>query len=485
MTASGNVSYAQAPTSYAGSDLDQKISALENLVLEDEQKQQAGATPATDATAVTPPATTNAAPAMPTITFAQMGPAVRYVRSLRQDVARQSYTNAISAANNAAGADNSPAVQKAVADLLPLLQKAKDEQEASSKQELQGVQGLIDRATKVILSAKDPKELDPLVVEIGQAIAQNRSGVYAPDRQATSTLLQEVSRFVKEWQSYLSDQASGNAMQAANDLRSLANMSDTYMPIPRSELLARAAKASGTEPAAIDMQVEVKSFDDIPAAISKLQMLQRSGNYNMEMNTLMSSLQSLQNAYLAYQDKNYSGALQAMQGYPMMIDSMINPTTAGEKPPAHDSLRREIIELKDTLLVEIAQGLLAMPDAPAPQKDESGPNYVLRIAELKKKAADWTGLQQVLMVYQQVAGMYNPQPWLQEDLSGIHAYLIGEKLEAAGQYLDAIRSYRQALATLGKFFPADPAAAKLKELEKAYPDAYKEALQQPIGPKMP
>ena len=61
----------------------------------------------------------------------------------------------------------------------------------------------------------------------------------------------------------------------------------------------------------------------------------------------------------------------------------------------------------------------------------------------------------------------------------------GEKLEAAGQTLDAIRSYRQALATLGKFFPADPPATKLKDLEKKYPDLYKTALALPISPKNP
>ena len=58
---------------------------------------------------------------------------------------------------------------------------------------------------------------------------------------------------------------------------------------------------------------------------------------------------------------------------------------------------------------------------------------------------------------------------------------MGEKLEAAGQNLDAIRSYRQALATLGKFFPAEPATTKLEEMKKKFPDLYAQALQLPIA----
>ncbi len=73
-----------------------------------------------------------------------------------------------------------------------------------------------------------------------------------------------------------------------------------------------------------------------------------------------------------------------------------------------------------------------------------------------------------------------PVAWLQEDLAGLHTYLVGEKLEDAGQTLDAIRSYRQALATIGKYFPAAPPSAKLNELAKKYPALYQQALQEPI-----
>jgi hypothetical protein len=248
-------------------------------------------------------------------------------------------------------------------------------------------------------------------------------------------------------------------------------------------LLDMSLKMSGQQPAVIDSKVEVHSFDDLAAAISQLQALQRSGGYyNQDASEQLNALQNLRNAYLAYQDKNYTGALQSLQGYPFMAAGMVTSgvsSSASGVAPSPNSLRKEILALKDQLLVDIAQGL---PDAPAPDKDERATDYLLRIAGLRAKASDWAGLQQVLTVYGQFANnFYAQQSWLQEDLAGLHAYLVGEKLEAAGQTLDAIRSYRQSLATLGKFFPADPPAAKLKALAKQSPDLYQQALQQPIS----
>jgi tetratricopeptide (TPR) repeat protein len=129
----------------------------------------------------------------------------------------------------------------------------------------------------------------------------------------------------------------------------------------------------------------------------------------------------------------------------------------------------------------VVQAMLAMPDAPTPQKDEIASDYLLRLAAAKAKAGDWTGLQQVLQVYQPAAAAFNQASWLQEDLAGLHSYFIGQKLEAAGQHLDAIRAYRVALATLGKFFPADPVTTQLNDLQKKYPDLYQQALQRPIS----
>jgi hypothetical protein len=42
-----------------------------------------------------------------------------------------------------------------------------------------------------------------------------------------------------------------------------------------------------------------------------------------------------------------------------------------------------------------------------------------------------------------------------------------------------------ALGPSVNFFPADPPAARLNELQKKYPDLYQQALQQPIVPRGP
>jgi hypothetical protein len=465
--------------------LEDQINALQQIITHD----LPGA-PETSAASTNTPSSVPPANPGPTITT-EMPPqfrALRYYYALRQDFARKDFTNAINVANNLNAADPSPEMQSAIGAIVPQLQKLKDAQDAGASAQLKSA---LDRATQAVISAKDPKDLDPVLSELGAAIDQSRSGTYGGLRQTAYLQLESASRFVKEWQSYLVDQAAGNSMQAANDLRNLANMSDTFMPIPRSEILARSLKVAGTATttqAVADSKIEVHSFDDLPAAINQLQLLQRGGNYSMEMNGLMNSMQNLENAYHAYQDKNYTGALQQLQNYSFGVSmGGVVSGVAGtpDKTDTHGSLREEITALKDTLLVEVVQGLLAMPDAPAPQKDEHAQDYLLRLAGLEESAADWTGLQQVLTVYQQAAGFAGPQAWLQEDLTGLRAYLVGEKLESAGQTLDAIRSYRESLATLGRFFPAEPPAAKLKELEKNHPDLYQKALLLPISVKGP
>jgi tetratricopeptide (TPR) repeat protein len=339
---------------------------------------------------------------------------------------------------------------------------------------------VMDDATAAIQTKTDPRDFDPILAEIAQATTANYSNLGGSSfRMADNQQLEAASRFVKQWQSYLMDKSIGHGQAAANDLQMLANGNYSFMPIPRSELLERASKEAGGTTHAVNSAIELHSLDDIPAAISELEVSQRSGGFSMEMNNLMNALQNLESAYLSYQDKNYAVALQQLVNNPfgMSIAAGGGPGLATNDK---SSLRQEVDSLKTTLLLEIVQGLLAMPDAPAPEKDELATDYLSRLAALQEKAGDWAGLEQVLEVYQKLAA-FNAPAWLAEDLVGLHAYLVGEKLEAAGQTLDAIRCYRQSLATLGKFFPADPPADKLKDLEKKYPELYQQALQQPIA----
>jgi hypothetical protein len=408
------------------------------------------------------------------------------VHALQTYVARKNFESALHMTSEVALEDPSDAVQKALTPLTAALTQASETQQSGAVAQLQKV---LNDATTAIKTKTAPADFDPILTEIETALNENRTEGSNPDREADYMQLQAASRFVREWQSYLIDEKAGNAQTAANDLRNLATTETTFMPVPRSELLDRAMKESGqaANPAMLDAKIEVHSLDDLPAAIGQLEMLQRNGNYSQEMNNLLNLMQNLRSAYLSYQDKNDAVALQQLTSNPfsMGIENGVHPIGGTSASDAQDSLRQELATLKNQLLIEIVQGLLDQPNLPPPQGDEPVSAYLLRLAAEREKAGDWTGLQQVLQVDQQATGNFNPPSWLPEDLAGIRAYLVGEKLEAAGQTLDAIRSYRQALATIGRFFPAAPPADKLKELEKKYPDLYQQALQQPIRPQNP
>jgi hypothetical protein len=343
---------------------------------------------------------------------------------------------------------------------------------------------LLDQWTQDVLTKKDPKDFDALLPQVAEAVSQARMGAFSDsnaDRNAAYMQLEGADRFLKSWQSYLIDKNAGNSQAASNELRSLASNNSAFMPIPRSELLERSMKEAVQTPPALETKIELHTLDDLPGAITELEMLQRNGNYNNTMGQISNALQNLQTAYQAYQDKNYSMALQLLvnnYGMGMVTDG---PVSTGGNGTSQEPLHKKIAELKNTLLLDVVQAMLAMPDAPTPQKDEIASDYLLRLAAAKAKAGDWTGLQQVLQVYQPAAAAFNQASWLQEDLAGLHSYFIGQKLEAAGQHLDAIRAYRVALATLGKFFPADPVTTQLNDLQKKYPDLYQQALQRPIS----
>jgi tetratricopeptide (TPR) repeat protein len=462
-----NVSILAAAEAPPGTpSLDDQIHALQQLVIKDE-----GPTPVDT-----------------------MPAASRHVNSLRGNVEGKDFRNALTQAKLIAGADPSPEVQKAVEALIPALQAAEDAQTAEVKGKLKVI---LDQATQAVLTLKDSKDFDAVIGIVATAMDQARAGAYGNgwDRQLAFTQLGGASRFLKEWQSYLIDQSAGNTQAAANDLRSLAAGNDSFMPIGRSELLERAQKEPVQAPKAMEpnavppkvteAKIELHSLDDLSGAISQIESMQRGRNFNMDMNGLLNAMRNLQNAYLAYQDKNYTAALQQLVNNPFFAFGPIGPNVVGGgNGDGQESLHKTLADLKNTLLIKVVQALLALPDAAAPQKDESATDYLSRVAAAKEKAADWSGLQQVLQVYQQAAP-FNSAPWLQEDLAGLHAYFVGNKLEAAGQHLDAIRSYRQSLATLGKFFPADPSAKQLDELQNKYPDLYTQALQQPITPHAP
>jgi hypothetical protein len=427
-----------------------------------------------------------------------MNRAVAYFYALRQNTLREDYTNALAAAHNLEGADPRDEIKQAIAGIVPELEQLRDARQAVVNTQ---IQGLADQVTKAILAAKDPKDLDAVIQGIDQSATKSRAQLSGAERQSAFLQIEDVSRFAKGWQRYLSDQVAGNAQQCQNDLRSLSEINCSYMPIPRSQLLALEQSVAGADAQPLDVKIELHSLDDIPAAIAKLQDVQPAApvafqpgvqvgpNIQMGMqpvpgpspaaNILINSLESLQASSKAYADKDFPGALKALT-FPFFSQAAI-VAAVGQDANGAGPIRKQVMTLEQGLLIKIAQGLLAMPDLPAAKPDDTAADYLSRVAAAKAKAADWSGLEQVLTVSAQVAGPGDPPPALQEDLAGLRAYLVGEKLEAAGQNLDAIRSYRQSLATLGKYFPADAPAVKLKELQTKFPDLYQQALQQPIA----
>jgi tetratricopeptide (TPR) repeat protein len=337
------------------------------------------------------------------------------------------------------------------------------------------VKGILDRATAAIVSPNTkPSDLDSVITDIQSGETYQRAQRNA-DTQEIYQQLESAMRFVKSWQTYLVSKTSGD-QRAQNELQNLSNQEGSFMPIPRSKLLEMALQQRGGTSSSLG-DLKLDSLDDIPGALRSMEALQRNGGYSMDMNNLQNALQNLNMAYSYYQDKNYPQALQMLtNNSPMMSQQGPVSNDAAPEPGP----RQKVTALKNTLTMKILQNLLGLPSTPTLAKDQTVADYLSGLAGERAKASDWKGLQLILETYAQAASGMS-QSWMQDDLAGIRAYLIGDKLESAGQHLDAIRSYRQSLATLGKYFPAAPAKDKLDDMAKKYPDDYKEALQLPIS----
>jgi hypothetical protein len=374
---------------------------------------------------------------------------------LRASVAQGALDQALHAARDLAAVDPSEEMQKKTAALISHLQKLSDDLAATLTAPID--QALTETGAAIV-AAKTAQDLDPLPAKLAAAREILRSNALpGPTRDAYGRKLDAAVRFVNGWQEYLAYTAAGNSRQAHDALRNLSSNNGTvdFQPIPRSELLARMQE--GGEDAAGDgsggVLASVKTLDDIPGALRRAEAIQQSGGN--QIYRLVNTLQAINGAYASYRAGNLGAAMQSLQNYSFNGASF-------------DAL----LPLVRALDLKIIAAQLGAGDWAAPQADEAPGAYLQRLAEGRRKAAQWPELFHVLATCQQwsMAGSYDAR--IAEDLQALHAFLSGRQQEEAHQIADAIRSYRKALLPLGLYFPPSAAAERLAALQKAYPEIY-------------
>ncbi|MDE1171325.1 MAG: hypothetical protein PW734_08995 [Verrucomicrobium sp.] len=391
---------------------------------------------------------------------------------LRQALRESNYAQARTAINNITRLDPSPAMLEATAALSAEISKT-----VTARRDVwvREAQTALKSASDAVAASRDAKEKNPasfdLILSTLGAVQNRDSSIsdVAPLRNELNAAIQYVQR----WQGYLVALQTGNNAEARDILHSLAGGSPNFMPIPRSWLLEQTSSPSqpsqptrGAVSPVLPLSLpEPKTLDDLPSAIAQLRAANRS-SFSPATEEKLQTLTQLLRAYQCYQQGDYEQALLQLRGNTLFSDRSGDPGTT----PA---LQRE-------LRLKLAAALLDRSDAPAPKAEEDAMGYLLRLAADDQKKKEWSLLRKDLQAYSE---LYPPtgSSWVQEDLRALHSFLVGEKQEQAGETLDAIRSYRQALTALGRYFPAAPVAEKLTALEKKFPDLYRQAVSQPIA----
>ncbi len=354
-----------------------------------------------------------------------------------------------------------------VSDLNALLRDLPKLTEDRDDQALAATEALVKKVAPACLAAKEEAELDPLLRELSRPLRGQISRSEDPRLARSQRKLQAAQRAVSQWQDYLAQRAAGNAKAADTILQSLGSQSD-YPIIAQEEISRRISAKEPTQgdAEAVQMLREVKSLDRLPTVLSELRA--RLGGREAEYSARFATLNQIANADAAYRAGFFGLAFQTATATP----------SAQEMASAKsENWHAELVRLQGLLLLEVLPRYLELPTAAPPAAGENGANYLLRLADEGAAAARWMDTARIIDTYRLVAFRSPAQapPWIAEDVVGLKAFAAAEQFATAQAFAEAIKSFRQAAESGGKYTPAGRAAARLGEITAAHPEEAKVA----------
>ncbi len=137
------------------------------------------------------------------------------------------------------------------------------------------------------------------------------------------------------------------------------------------------------------------------------------------------------------------------------------------------------VELRD-LRARVARQIFAerfkAPELAKPPLSEMTPRAAAeQLAKQAGEKSDWLRAYEILRVLSAPNQAGDPSSAASERMTAIKAYLVGRNMELAGQYRDAVQSYRQVLNQLGENLPTKEAGERLQALQKEHPEAFADA----------
>jgi|GEM_PF-4430699 len=159
-----------------------------------------------------------------------------------------------------------------------------------------------------------------------------------------------------------------------------------------------------------------------------------------------------------------------------------DPVAFGENPAQVQGYERgqslvfaaELRDLRDRALRQIFTDRFKAPELSKPPLADLAPRAAAeQLADLAGQKGDWLRAYDILRVLA-TPNRYGVTDTSSsgERLAAIKSYLVGRNMELAGQYRDAVTSYRAVLSQLGANLPTKETAERLQALQKEHPEAF-------------
>jgi hypothetical protein len=276
-----------------------------------------------------------------------------------------------------------------------------------------------------------------------------------------------------EFRTYLSGLATQRtaAQKAARDRAEKA----------RQEESARAQAKQQQEQAALQQKMVAEAEARLKAAREKISQQLHAASKPQELLAVADSIPTL----ISQGENRYSERQEGWHGLQAELRQLAawwaDPVAYGEAGQAvfdrstSVAFAVELRELRERAMRQIFAERFKAPEMVKPPLSELAPRAAAeKLAEQAGQKGEWLRAYEILRVLSSPMRYGGESSISIERLTSIKAYLVGRNMEQAGQYREAVLSYRQVLTQLGENLPIKEAGERLQVLQKEHPEAMAE-----------
>ncbi len=317
------------------------------------------------------------------------------------------------------------------------------------------------RASDVVLKARKASDLDASLIELHRlaaAPARFRSG--DPERESTVNRLHDAARFLQQWQNYLWAVEGEKVDNGIRILTDLAQIEQSPLDVPRSEILARARWLEGKDRAQADNYAapilqSVHLLDDLPKALTQLKS--RPAYKSQALSNLVNGLEAVCKAYLAFKEG-----------------------VATTLPPTYwqtGDTNQIVTRLRAELLLLVLPRILGVEQTDPPKTGETVEAYLMRMRAAAVARRDFELLSRTISAAREISSsIAGPgQSLIGQDYTSFLYWREGQNAERAKRFFEAALAYRRVLSSATPAVPVEFIGERLDAIEKEHPGEFRQA----------